>query len=402
MRRFYLSLFAAVCAVACTDPLDNIYDTMGHITGHSEIQDVNLGYYTIPPSVGGMSAMRDEYFVPYLDKTAIDKAGDGVEDGYRANVLEYHAPDRVFVNVKPNDAYIRGVKLESDDPSVVTFLPDPEHPLGYYTIPVSVGETEVKLSVKGEKDRVVNRTYPVRVNATTTFKVHVPKFWYSNIFNTRLRYRVKDMPNGIPAMYMDVTDSVTVIGRCEYFNHRLYGSVKQYKLDTMTFPLRRHTERFRKGKRVFLRDVSDAVRKFNSGKEPGTYVQSYTVGGQMRHDTLDCYYSWSTAQIELSLNIVSDNPYLVFTPIVKCKNSSRDSDDNDRSDGDIDDPVDSDDTNDEEALQYFKFSFNDGLTSHQRDSIMKALQKFRDDNNMPELTPAEQDSLLAIRNRKLH
>ena len=405
MRRLFYLLFAAGCTLMCTS-CDDFFNDIGRssLLGNNELKDIMLGYYTEAPSAGKHSYNKDNAFVSFLDLTQTQGSAEKYEGKYDGeintdNILEYYDGYEVWAVGKPDNAAISAVRLVSADSSIVNIIPG-DFPTKYKLDPKGVGETDLTLTVKGEN--TLEKTYHMRVNATTSFKVHVPKFWYSNILTTKLRYRVKDMPANVKSMYMDVMDSVTVFGQCEYYDYKKFGDQKQVLRDTITFPLKKHIDRFKKGKRVLLRNVTSAVREFNHTRaHEGTTINRYVVDGVQHVDTVAHKYPWITSQIELSLYIVSDNPYLVFTPIVKVKDSPKDKDDDDTSDGDIDDPDTSDDTNDKEAEPYFKFSLNDGLTPQQRDSIRADLQKFRDDNKMPEKSEAEQDSLLAERNKHM-
>ena len=204
----------------------------------------------------------------------------------------------------------------------------------------------------------------------------------------------------------------------------------------MTYELRQHTDKFRKGKRVILRNVSDAVHHFNEVKTGYSYMKapddlkefddghrlaqvkfSLTRKGESYYMTIlgqeipiDKYQlSWINRQVaerghwpdnptvvvedgvkyvrfedsyvckqlRLAIDILGDSPYLIFDIMTKANQTPSNSDeDEDDPDEDFrngaEDVVDSLGT---QLKDYFTFTFVENMSQHVKDSLARELDR---------------------------
>ncbi|MBQ2486132.1 MAG: hypothetical protein II518_03620, partial [Candidatus Methanomethylophilus sp.] len=221
------------------------------------------------------------------------------------------------------------------------------------------------------------RSYHLKVTEELTLKVYMDPFWMNNL-TARIKYRCKSLPRGVDRMFLNVRDSVTVIGQALVMDQRKGDTSYRTLSDTTAYPLRQHTDRFRKNRRVLLRNVSDAVRKYNLDKRAESFIRvsGYGAAGPgeryVRQDGK--WYAVEEApfecrQVRLSMDILSDSPYLLFNVVMK-KSQTPSSSDDDEEDND-----DSDSGNDEELKDYFVVQFNENISAAGRDSLSRQLHK---------------------------
>lgn len=342
------------------------------------------------------------------------------------NILEYNdKKQRFYVKVMPEDAYISGARLFSSD-SLITVVKNAKD--GFFAFDVSfkdVGYSDLTLEVDTKVDgkaATVVKVYPMKTVATMDFKLKVNKFWKKGTRNARIRYVCKKLPPGERKIYMELQDSVMVVGRCEYYDYANdHMNTLHTVYDTITYPLHKRYEPIRRGKRALLRNVSTAVAAMNSQKDfKGQYLVTpqyaeawyshladTTVLPEGWRDILrekgsilvNEKYPFYCYNVNLHFNVIFDNEFMQYNVSATVSPECESVIDSLRKDGtfeeihvDLEDDYDYDDDDYEPSQaeldtlkQYFTYQFNDFLTLHERDSVMN---KFRN-----ELTEARKDSL---------
>jgi hypothetical protein len=259
---------------------------------------------------------------------------------------------------KPYDAFIQTISVTSSDTTVVS-VSKGTVPMGFKVKINGVGECDLRMRAIG--NRTEDRIYHLKVTDKLTLKVYMDPFWMNNL-TARIKYRCKSLPKGVNQMYLDVRDSVTVIGQARVMDQRKGESEYRTVSDTTTFRLHQHRDKFKKDKRVLLRNVSSAVRKYNRDMKAESFIRvsGYGAAGSgVRYVQQDGKWykveqsPYECKQIRLGLDVLSDSPYILFNVVMK-KSQTPSSSDEDEEDTD-----DSDAENDEELQDYFVIEFLD-------------------------------------------
>lgn len=377
--------------------------------------------------------------VPYMSVENIDalaESGSLVYSDYERKIINTtyaeDGPVLCRLDFQPFLAKISKVTVTVRDASVVSFRKTDDL-LTFYMDIHKVGETDVTVVAEGLN--TLERHYHIRIVGKVALQLYTDPFWMNDVI-ARLKYKTKALPPGVSKMYMNVRDSATVFGLVRMIDQRRGDATFRSKVDTTAFALRQHTDRFRKNKRVILRNVSSAVKRYNvdfdekcwirvtesdkerysgllSGSIPYTvkrngdvYVlemlgQRFTIDKYQLHwinRTAFLFGSWPAKrsfekvgdqwyltfrepyvckQVQLCLNVIPDNEYIIF------EHSFKRNQEPSRTDDDEDD--DSDDFTDEQEtvvdslgtrlMDYFTFTFEDGLDGRRRDSLARVLDR---------------------------
>ena len=368
MRIIQTILTMAVCAVCLfsCDRFLNPFNTDygGEVgIGDKDISYIELGY---PRDIGEYSNGKHKYddLVMLTDSvrfSQIDYSGSQVDAGTldRSNAIEYGWGEVEMVAVyKPSDAFIQTISVTSSDTTVVS-VSKGTVPMGFKVKINGVGECDLRMRAVG--NRTEDRIYHLKVTDKLTLKVYMDPFWMNNL-TARIKYRCKSLPKGVNHMYLDIRDSVTVIGQARVMDQRKGESEYRTVSDTATFRLHQHRDKFKKDKRVLLRNVSSAVRKYNRDMKAESFIRvsGYGASGSgVRYVQQDGKWykveqsPYECKQIRLGLDVLSDSPYILFNVVMK-KSQTPSSSDEDEEDTD-----DSDAENDEELQDYFVIEFLD-------------------------------------------
>lgn len=332
MKKFLLSFAASAAAgllvVSCDLDAwlnDEPYSS-GMTVGTADLTYVGLGYIGNDVDLGkykvkqGKDVAIDYSRVPLVMFNDEETCGgvkgrdDADVGGAMRNNLDYgkmQSLDVVF-KYRPDNARVKSLALVSSDEDIIS-IGRGDAPMSYKFDLNGVGECDVTLTVEGNRTAV--RTYRVIVTETMTLKVYMDAFWLNNV-TARLKYKTKSLPGNVKSMYMNVQDSATVIGMSRAIDQRRGEKTFRSVGDTTAYRLRQHTDRFRKGKRVILRNVSDAVRKYNNDMFCKSYLKV--------DESAKALYSASSMEIPWSIRKVAGETYdLTLFKGQKCEQSIR-------------------------------------------------------------------------------
>lgn len=332
---------------------------------------------------------------------------------------------------QPFVARIDKVTVTSSDESVVSIDPTDDM-LNFYMNLNGLGECDVKVVAEGINMKELN--IHVRVTGRIDLLLYTDPFWLNNL-TARLKYKTKALPKGIKSLYMNVRDTATVIGMARTIDQRNGDRTFVSIADTTRYPVNQHTDKFRKRKRVILRNVSDAVRLYNGDMYAYGYVkvskemaeelgaagpnlrpefsvkkvgESYDItmlGQTFRTDAYQLYWinrtihlmgRWPadatlveedgqyyvrftepfiTKQIRLGMEIIGNCPYLAFNIMMKASQSSSDSDEDedDNADDFVNDAEEVVDSIGTKLKDYFVVEFIENMPQHRKDSLANVL-----------------------------
>lgn len=388
-----LVVLAALSVCSCDDIIRDVFGDAG--SGSSEpkrtLVDFELGYDTKQSLLEKILGIDSHVFRSFTDEEQFQRIQQtgSLRDDYLKNKFEFDSETSLFrVEPLPRKCKVDEIWVESSDTSVIRI--DYVSGSGVALRTVGFGETDLRVIVRsGAKE--VAKVYPMAVVGTTNLNFYITPYWLGGV-HTRIRYKVKGLPENISSLVMEVQDSVTVIGECAYYDHYRYGSRPQVVRDTVTFPVEKRMSMFRKGYRVLVRNITSAVRKFDDSSIEGTYVK--IVDG--KRDTVKTYYGYKTEQVILTMAFVTDNPYLEFMLNSKCGRSTQ-SLVGGGSDADEYDPDDASepDGSDVETFNYFTVMVNDFLTQHQKDSIRRSIDDMKEKYGFREYA-SEEDKQKAL------
>lgn len=383
---FILAYSAGALLLYSCDRLLNPFDSPygGELgIGDKDISYIELGYpRDLEDFTGGRKGGKTGYgdLVMLIDSSRFARMDyDGgtvdVSSLEASNVIDYDWESVEMVAVyRPSDAYLQSVSVTSSDTSVVS-VSKGTVPMGFRVKINGVGECDLRMTAVGNE--TLRRTYHMKVTEELTLKIYMDPFWMNNL-TARIKYRCKSLPRGIDRMFLNVRDSVTVIGQARVMDQRRGDSDYRIVSDTTVYRLREHTDRFRKNRRVILRNVSDAVRKYNAVKKESSYIRVSGYGSEgagKRYVQQDGKWfvvedaPYECRQVRLGLDVISDSPYLLFNVVMK-KSQTPSSSDEDEEDSD-----DSPDTDDEELKDYFVIQFNENMKPSDRDSLSRRLHE---------------------------
>lgn len=285
--KWLLSFIVVVAAVACQD-LEATWNAMknGDPTKGTEAMDgITFGYFsdedtqkiTAEIAKGGKSSSVDYSKYVLRPFTSKEDYLEGLkqlnlpfsqEQYSLLNSIEYNGQSILCrLSFSPFVAKVTKVTLESSVPDIVSFRKTGDI-LNFYLDVHSVGECDIKVVAEGINR--MERTIHLRISAKVGLLVYTDPFWLNN-YIARLKYKTTELPKGVGSLYLNVKDSATVIGYTRMIDQRDGSRSFKGVSDTTTYPIRQHTDKFRVGKRIILRNVSDAVRKYNLDKKTRSY-----------------------------------------------------------------------------------------------------------------------------------
>lgn len=404
MRRLFLWICPLLLGLASCDPVSLLPQ---HWDG--EILVMQFGY----ESKEGNAAVgrgfeheelfQDKNFVAYYDKQSYEEAkkqeaSKDLELPYNRMEYEPSALTELMVKAYPQGVNIKKVEVTSSDESVIKVAKVEGDRVYLYT--VSMGDAELTVKVTGAKN-TVEAVYPMRVNIIVPVKFYITPYWSSSVFDTRVRYKYDPghWTSQMEEMVMQVTDSVSVVGYCEYYD---FNRSRQplYKRDTIRFAQQTTIDRFRRNHRICLRNVTSAIKEFRSRQEEGNHYVKTDRGDYV---LVPMKYNWTPEQVIVDINIVSDLPYIDFDLSHSCYKSFNhivedekgneictDTDDN------VDDGgVDDDEEVNTEEVAYFSVWFNTFLSEEERSSRIDELNSTLDEYGYDHtLTDEEKDKQL--------
>lgn len=320
--KFVLAVVVSLAALSCTDDLiDTIENGMINFgLGDSEMQAVNFGYIDknvdlseYISKVSSFKKLVDYTVVPlvaFVDSASIADAakylgqfGDGRYGSLDGNYVYNEIDMQKWVTMPavfqcfPQNAKVDEITVWSSDPEMLR-VENGETMVDFNLTPLKVGECKLYVVAKGKN--VVRKVYPIRIVATLKMSCYIDQFWGNNHF-ARVKYKIEQMPHQIQRMHINVQDSVVVIGAAhgidEWHGMNDYG----YKTDTTCFPLRQHTDTYRTGKRILLRNVSVPVDYYNWYAYEVFYIR---IGKEEFKNTIETLKS-----IPFKLTIGSDGSY---------------------------------------------------------------------------------------------
>ena len=388
MKRLFLFSALLFCLVGCEDFLDDVFSGSGNLGGgNSDLTGVTLGYEQEMEDFAHKSKKKKVQVVPLtdvetfssmqMDSTSLalyaaqlgytslspeemEKFKLAIGMGERCNPVSYDNESYTFVvSFKPTNARVNSIALSVTDTTLLKISRIQGENLKFKFEPLGVGECDINLVVDGNNR--IEKTYHVKITSTLTLKVFADAFWLGGT-KGRLKYRCKSLPRNVRTMYLAMEDSVTVIGKFRKEDVLAAEPITIVR-DTTTFAAKSHTDQFRKNKRRLLRNVSSAVRKYNS-----QYTGNCRIWVDEKHnETRWIQRSYETEQIILSMNVLSNNPYLLFDIVMKKNQSGADTDD------DEDDENDGDNVDDEEVKNYFRVEFNKSMEAGRQQSLRDTL-----------------------------
>lgn len=335
------------------------------------------------------------------------------------------------VSCNPFAAKLTKMTVSSSNEKIVSFEKTDDVRAVYMVIH-SVGECDIKVVLEGLNRKEHN--YHIRLVDKVSLQVYTDVFWLNNL-TARLKYKTKALPVGISSLYMNVRDSATVIGYSRIIDQSKGETSFHGVTDTIAYPLRQHTDKFRVGKRIILRNVSDAVRKFNTARNKYSYIllddlwfnnlsrniqqpirfavrksgnayEMDILGQTIRMDKYQIYWinlsvshngQWPSSdrqlveidgkhylkflesrmckRIECALDIIGSNPYLMFDISMKKsqQSSSTDDDEIDPYDDFRDGSGEVVDTLGSQLKDYFVVTFLNNMPQQKKDSLSNVL-----------------------------
>ena len=258
-----------------------------------------------------------EKFVPYTDSAAYKKAiqYDSTVT-FEGNLYEfYEGLKSLQVKVYPSGVKVNSMKLESSDPSILKVVKLEDD--SFVMAAQKLGDVVLKLTIEGDKNTIVSY-YPVRVYTEVELTFYIQPYWLQElgINQSRIRYKLKKPNHFAEDLIVQTSDSVVVIGCCEYFDiqkSRLPLVIR----DTVTYKRKDKVEIFEFGKREVVRNITKTVRDFNGRYTMGNYLEY--INGEPVY--IEHKYYWFVEQVQCHFYVWSHNPYIQFTFVTKCKKS---------------------------------------------------------------------------------
>ena len=335
-----------------------------------------------------------ESFISFVDKASFESAHE-LKDTFDLpdNHLEYADHSRkLLVKTYPELARVSGIRLKSSDPSILEIISVEGNEITYQTR--QVGDVVLTLEVDGPVDTKVLE-YPVRIYFPVDVNFYITPYWAHSIFNTRLRYKVSQIPKGVGEMIASIQDSVTVCGYCQYYDFNKSRS-PFYKRDTIRLSRQDQVNRYKKNKKVLIRNITSAIREMEDRYVIGN---AYVYNEATEKDTLvERPYYYSVEQVILDFNIVTPNPYIEFhyiTKYTKTFEHYQDTDD-DIDDGGVEDAGDMA----ELEVNYFTVLLNFFTSESDREQMLADLNRELAEVGYDDsLTEEEKDASIAEINK---
>jgi AAA ATPase containing von Willebrand factor type A (vWA) domain len=384
MRRL-VSLAALGAAFLCLVSCEDFFGGEGSV--FSKLRSFDFGYMSNNSKLAEIMGIEPNQFTPFTseeDYRLTEEAGYSDPSQLKRNRFEFDK-DVVLMKIQavPSKAAIDGFEVVSSDPEVMEVV-------GYTLEGVKVkyhklGDVDVTVTAKGS-GRTIEKVFPLRIVGTVNVRFRITPFWLRKVA-TKIRMNTRSLPEGEKDLVMWTKDSVTVVGYCEWYDAKKHGRNMLVKRDTVTYPMEQFMTHYKKLSFYLLRDVTDAMRHFESMNITGTKIVENAE--THKNDTVVHAYPYVAEQVILHWMPVCDNPYIEFLTTVKSKKTfdhyaegqeppedwSEESDD--VGDGEIEDDEEDDGEDDKEALNYFRVEFMDFTSQHEKDSLMNSLNDFK-------------------------
>lgn len=393
--------FVSLSLTSC----DDLFDPLNPLSKYT-LSDFNFGYVSEANKFQKLMGMAQDQFIAFNNIEEYERL---IEMGYmkpediERNEVEFRKDDYQFhIKAVPEMGVIDEITVTSSADSIIRVK---DIGPGFCTVEFGdYGDVDLKVSVKGG-EKFYQKTFQLRVVGTVDVKFRITAFWL-RAMTTRIRLAMKGIPEKLDDIVLAIKDSVTVVGYCEYYDHNKYGYQAQFLRDTLTFPTRDHTVLYIKGKSVLLRDITDAVREFESRRQPGTRLQKEIMSSGDLYYPVEHEYSWHAEQVHLHWLPVCDNPFIRFTHTVNSKKTfdhlvedeegwTSDEDDAEVSVDVTDDELSDED--DKETLQYFNIAPLMLLSQSQRDSLIRDIENKKKEHNYDKtLSDHDRDSLMNV------
>lgn len=387
------------CSISSCNELDPFSDTFKTVA----ISDFDFGFISEANKFQKFLGLAKDQFVRF---TPYEQYLDLIEREYidstqiERNEIEFQGkPYKLHIKGIPEYGDVDEIVVKSSADSIVSVKS------------IGPGFCEVEFHDYGDVDftvfvksnaRVFEKTYQMRVIGTVDVKFRITPFWL-RAMTTRIRMALKNIPDKYDDLFLLVRDSVTVIGYCEYFDHNKYGYVRQFCRDTVTYPCLYHSLVFRKGSAKLLRDVSNAISKFESMRTLGTEIH-YPFTNMDVYEIRDHEYPWHAEQVFLHWLPACDNPYIRFTHSVNSKKTfdhlvvnedGLPSDEDDEGETVQLEDEDMPDEDDVETLNYFNIAPLDVSSQRELDSLANVVNDLKQSYGYSyELPDEKKDSLL--------
>ena len=322
--------------------------------------------------------LEGESFIAFNDQSAYDEAAKQEEElELPRNRFEFSSEQRTMVvKTYPELAVVDDIKITSSDPEVLEIVSVED---GRATVRThKLGDVNIHVVVRGAVN-TIEQDYPVRVYYPVDLNFYITPYWLSGVFNTRIRYKVKNMPPQVKELITEIQDSVSVVGYCTYYDFNKSRAM-QVKRDTIRFRREDKVDRFRKNHRLLVRNITSAIREFSGRSVTGNRYEWNEGEGQY---VLRQYeYPYSVEQVILDFNVVSTNPYVEFNFVSKCDktfdhyNEETGEYEDIGSDGSIDDGgIDNERTLTKEEVAYFQVLLNTFMSEADRQKLIDDLNR---------------------------
>lgn len=338
----------------------------------------------------------DNNFIGFTDQESYDSVQDQKMELPR-NRFEYSSEERrMVVKTYPKMAVVNKISITSSDPSIleVVSVKDGEAVIKTHKL----GDVNMHIRVEGPMN-VIENDYPVRVYYPVEIDFYITPYWFRGLLNTRIRYKIVNMPPQEKELVTQVQDSVSVVGYCQYYDFNDSRSPKVIR-DTVRFGMEEKVDRFRKNHRLLLRNVTSAFRHFREKHVIGNaYVWDELAGDYVLKDK---EYDFSVEQVILDFNVISPNPYVDFHLVSKYDLTfdHYNEETGEIEDEGTDDPVDDGGVDNQQELTkeeivYFKILLNAFMTDSERQSMIDDLNRQLDEIGFTaELSDEEKDRQL--------
>ena len=320
----------------------------------------------------------DENFIAFNDQKAYDEAAKQEDElELPRNRFEFSYEDRTMVvKTYPKLAVVDKITITSSDPSILEIVSVED---GKATVRThKLGDVNIHVKVDGPENSI-EQDYPVRVFYSVELDFYITPYWLSGALNTRIRYKVKNMPPQEKELVTEIKDSVTVVGYCRYYDVRKSRQA-YFDRDTVTFRVEDKVDRFRKNHRLLVRNITSAFRYFANKKIEGSVyqwdedLQDYVI--------VDKNFYFSVEQVIMDFNVVSTNPYVEFYFVSKYDKTFEHYTDDDGefidtgSDSAIDDGgVDNEQKLTKEEIAYFEVLLNSFMSESERQAMIDELNR---------------------------
>lgn len=393
-------IFSILAAAAAVLPALVSCGEMGLSLGGSATL-IQLGYATELDMTGRGFEHEELFdngtFMPFFDVETMERTVSFGEDlPETANLFEYSEGERELqLRVYPKGLEYDDVTLVSSEPGILEVKKIDGERITVLTHGVGEVTLTLGLSTSNSTEKLV---YNLQVVTNVEMDFYITPYWLSDVFNTRLRYKIRTLPALENDLVTMVTDSVTVIGYCEYYDVEK-SRLPRVKRDTVTLRSKTEVDRFRKNKRKLIRNITEAKAQIDSACVMGTAYewdplkQDYVVKPRA--------YYYIVEQVLLDYCVVTENPYVRFVFNSRCDKTTDtyDEETGERYDSGTDAPEDDGGTDGAELSSsekaYFTVLLNDFLSEDERRSRADELNRWMKEVGYDEsLSEEEKDRCL--------